>query len=324
MYEPLIARGSMAELIDRTLRRDVDAEDRCAAAGVPPELAAICARALSNEPGERQASARELYEALERFLAGERDVALRKQRSAEQCAAAKHEAALALDGGEDSLEHRRRAMAAVNHALASDPDNREAMDILVSIISSPPATSPPEVQREMQRQYRRSMQSMAGLGAGVYTALLGFLPLTLWMGVREPLAVAAIFVCIAIPGVLSMIVARGDTLPDHIVVITAAISTVGLALTSRVFGPFVLLPAAIAVNSTAFAFFVERRTRMVVLALGCLGVIVPVLLELLGSSPSYDFRPAGSSSNRARSRCHVGRHSQCSRSRRCRASCSDA
>ena len=97
----------------------------------------------------------------------------------------------------------------------------------------------------------------------------------------------------AIPAVLSFIVARGGVMPDRIVIITAATSTVGLALTSLAFGPFVLVPAAIAVNSTAFAFFVAKRTRMIVLIMGCLGVLVPVLFELFGPSPSYVFSAGG-------------------------------
>ncbi|MGH7438364.1 MAG: protein kinase domain-containing protein, partial [Polyangiaceae bacterium] len=46
---------------------------------IPPELDLICARATALEPGDRFPSAREMQEALERFLDGERDAERRRE-----------------------------------------------------------------------------------------------------------------------------------------------------------------------------------------------------------------------------------------------------
>lgn len=49
---------------------------------IPPELDEICVRATQKEPSARYPSARELHAAITRYLAGERDVALRKEMAA--------------------------------------------------------------------------------------------------------------------------------------------------------------------------------------------------------------------------------------------------
>ena len=85
-------RGADVPEILRHLPQEqlVRAADR--AADVAPELDALCARALAFERAERPARARDLAEAVERFLDGEHDTNLRRELAAKHAAAARRRA----------------------------------------------------------------------------------------------------------------------------------------------------------------------------------------------------------------------------------------
>jgi serine/threonine-protein kinase len=67
---------------------DVDAAIRQAGRDIPPELVAIVARATTRNPRDRFATAREMQEALERFMNGDRDLERRRELAREHAAAA--------------------------------------------------------------------------------------------------------------------------------------------------------------------------------------------------------------------------------------------
>ena len=73
---------------------------------VPPELEAMCVRATAVDPGQRFANARELHDAIERYLDGDRDLERRQEsaRAAAERAIALADAALA--GGAQSVSLR--------------------------------------------------------------------------------------------------------------------------------------------------------------------------------------------------------------------------
>ena len=64
-------RGSTPSTTRRSASSPMRLSERAFARGVPPELVAICVRATALDRGERYASARELHDAIERFLDGE-------------------------------------------------------------------------------------------------------------------------------------------------------------------------------------------------------------------------------------------------------------
>lgn len=90
-------------------------------AAVPEELDEVCARALRTRPEERYASARELADAVERFLDGEGDRE-RRRRAAEGHTRAALDALAQShrEGQADAarLDLRRRALAELGRALA--------------------------------------------------------------------------------------------------------------------------------------------------------------------------------------------------------------
>ena len=71
------------------------------------------------------------------------------------------------------------------------------------------------------------------------------------------------------------------------------VSSIVFALTASFFGAFVLTPALIAVNTTAYAIHAKGNLRTLMIAVGCLAMLVPIVLELTGIHSSYAFTEAG-------------------------------
>src|SRR5262249_52374969 len=81
--------------------------------------------------------------------------------------------------------HRRAAMREIGRALALDPDNREAMDAMVQLLSAAPAKVPLEVGLEVERAEENHLRQAARAGAWTYLSLLLYLPFFFYLGVRD-------------------------------------------------------------------------------------------------------------------------------------------
>ena len=106
---------------------------------VAPELEELCVRATRVDPAERIGSAREISDAIERFLDGARDHELR-ERHVEQHLSyvrAKIDAALA---GDTAL--RADVAREAGAALALAPENLEARRAVLSLLTHPPPQLP--------------------------------------------------------------------------------------------------------------------------------------------------------------------------------------
>src|SRR6185369_962518 len=117
---------------------------------IPPELDAACVAATAIDRAERVASARALGDLVQRYLDGDRDVALRQTLAKAElevaCAAMARgiEASGQYRGarrGErrDAAEAYRAAMQAGARALALDPKSREAAELVGRLMLEPPA-----------------------------------------------------------------------------------------------------------------------------------------------------------------------------------------
>ena len=124
--QKLVPGNTDREVRDCTLhgRYDASIARRCPEVEVPGQLEELVQRATAHEPTERIASARELSDAVERFL--EDEVDMRRRRSM----ARRHtRAAIAPWSRPPSRRHRRAKQAAARHpratrALALDPENQ--------------------------------------------------------------------------------------------------------------------------------------------------------------------------------------------------------
>src|SRR5262249_27140150 len=132
----------------RRIRLGIEARPsvRAPEAHVPPELEAICVKATQCDRAARYQSARELHDAIEAFLDGDRDVHQRREsarRHAEQAQAAAERALGPGPIAPDENAQRTTALREVGQALALDPENRDALRTLVRVLTTPPRSTPP-------------------------------------------------------------------------------------------------------------------------------------------------------------------------------------
>jgi serine/threonine-protein kinase len=233
-------------------------------------LEAVCIRATRSDPGDRFASAREISEAVERFLDGDRDLERRGQLAEEHALAAKGLVAAAR-GGDLPEDTRAQALREVGSALAFDARNMDARRILVELLTDVPRRIPADAQAEIDRSDVEAERVGARGGAAAY---LGWL-----FG-------AALVACLAATR------ARygGRTLLPLAVVANAA----GIAVSCAAFGPFVFAYAGAVGTTMAFLMVPRGWSRWITIALGALSTAVPAVLQWLAVwPPSYRFHDGG-------------------------------
>jgi serine/threonine-protein kinase len=296
-HQPLHGRGTPNELMKSTLAGiDVEAAFRRAEGDVPPELVAIVARATTRRLEKRFETAREMHEALEAFLNGDRDLERRRELAREHAGKAYDAALRALEGehtpgeGGRAATQMSEAMREVSRAIALDPQNGDAMRTLIRLMTQVPRALPPEAQREIDAQQRAWQRIGSRAAFYAYLSFSLYAPLGYLMGIRSwPMAV--------VPEALWMAAAalsyhafrrpdpRGQTRYSLLV-----LSNMAIASSAWAFGPFMLVPALAAVNALSFIVAADRSRRGPAIFLGCVAILAPLVLEWMGVSvPSYAF-----------------------------------
>src|SRR6185295_8926086 len=182
--------------------------------------------------------ARALGGAVEAFLDGVRDLAARRELARHHIA----EARAALEHG-DSAAPRRAAMRAAGRALALDPTLTEAADLVTRLMLETPRPMPDEVEHLVDALELATAKAQARMGAIALTAYLAFVPLLLWMGVREPRVVAA-FTAFAVLSVAHLYaISRRSAISRLGIYATACLQAALIALVCRLVGPFLIAPA---------------------------------------------------------------------------------
>ena len=253
--------------------------------GIPPELDTICATATAVDAEARYATVGDLREAVERFLDGDRDVALRQKAASEAAAEADALATRALaPKGTDDL--RGEALQKVGRALALDAENAAAMNTLVRLLLAPPRALPPEVEGSVADDSHQRVRDLARVGVWSYLSWFALLPLLVWMGVRD-VPVLGFVSCVMLACAAT---AHGQaTAPRRSEVggyLLLGTSTLAIASVGLLISPLVLIPTAIVVNTLVFLAHGDRMNRGVTLAAGTLGMFAPAALELLSVLPS--------------------------------------
>jgi eukaryotic-like serine/threonine-protein kinase len=262
---------------------------------VPPELEAICVRATDADIAKRHERARDLADAVERYLEGDRDVARRRSMAGRHTRAAI--TALAESAGaaapEAARAARSRAIREVNHALAIDPQNQTALRTMMKIVTEAPATVAPETEAAIRESETRALRTAARRGSFAYLAVAGNVALLSVLGVKSWIALAAACACFLGVAAITALAARPSAKPPAGVVIAVviALSSCGIAVSSLLFGPLVYVPSLSAANVVVFAAGVSRRYRHLALASGLLAILVPLALEVTGVlAPGWVFR----------------------------------
>ena len=255
---------------------------------VAPELDAIVAKATHLDPRERYGSMRELHDAIEGYLAGERNEELRRQLADEHAARAERTIAQSPNG-----EGRIEALREIGRALALGRDR--TLELFFRIVDSPP---PPEALDEVEARLDANnltrMREAMRVGVLNYLLWLVMLPLMLWLGIRSVEPMLGALVCILGAAASCAVFARAERIGRGATYVVLLFNLGAIAFASRVLGPFVIVPQV--VLATNFSFALTRATvdRFVFAALGLATVFVPLGLELAGVlAPSYVFDAEG-------------------------------
>jgi serine/threonine-protein kinase len=291
--EPLHSQAS-AEHANASTLRGVDARPSARAPDrdLPPELDDVCVAATTLDPAPRTPTVRAVVEAVERYLEGDRDLERRRSMSRTHATTAEGHAKRALEGaGPDATRARSLALREVGRAIALDPTNEDAVRTLMRLMTEPPAEMPPEARTAMLHDARATMRHGARIAAIAYLTWFIYLPMMLWVGIRdwgEWLACSAAWLAAALTAMWSSRNPSRDARPEVKIMLPAVTAT---ALSSFAFGPYVVVPALAAIGSMLLQMPPNRKGRVPLVVMHCMAVAVPVGLQWAGLlRPSYVFR----------------------------------
>ncbi len=292
--EPLHGFGDANKLTKSTLAgADARPSVRAPHLDTAPELDEICRRATAHDASDRFANARVLYERVESFLSGDRDVALRRNLARGHAELARDAARRALDASDGAADARRDAMREIGRVLALDPENEEATRTLLKLFTAMPRELPAAAAAELDAARMASQRASAWTSSLAYASWLFYMPLVLGMGVRN---IGWGLTCDVLwlgAGAASYWASKGRSI--RLATDTALVlSMLATACAAGLFGPFTLLPTIAVVNTMLFVMTAEPSRRWASVFLGCLAVLAPFVLERVGVlPPSMQFDAAG-------------------------------
>jgi eukaryotic-like serine/threonine-protein kinase len=273
-----------------SILKPADARASRVRADSPPELDSICERATELDPEKRFASARALGDALQAYLDGDRDLAVRKELAQQHLAAAR--AALMRGDGE---RDRTEAVRAAGRALALDPTCADAADVLTRLMLEPPRETPAEVVRQLQHLETETARTQGKLAATSMIGYLAFVPLLLWTGVRDLTFVLALITLALASGVQLWTLTRRENRIQHgAIYANACINALLIGLVCRMVGPFIIAPTLVTTTLMAYAAHPGLGSIRITASILTAAVAVPWVLELAGVlSPTYRFTEGG-------------------------------
>jgi hypothetical protein len=244
---------------------------------VAPELDALCIAATQKERDDRIASARELGESVQRYLDGDRDIALR--RSLAQSHLARGRAAFAAGESEDQ---RRTAMREAAAALALDPTLDGPAALVGRLMLDPPRTTPREVDEAIAAEEVRTVRADGRAGVWGLVACLAFTPLLWWIAPHASGHVAAFTGALVLSGVCYLSAFHKTRVRPELVILG---NTVLIAILARMYSPLFIAPGVASVLAMAMC----STPRLSVLgSAGVVGTLFisaaigPLVLERIG------------------------------------------
>ncbi len=290
--ERLHPGATVRELYATTLGgADARVAVRAPGRAVPPELEAVCVRATALEPTARFPSARELHEAVERYLEGDRDLERRRALARGHAAEAlRHAEAAAGTGGGASHQAALREAGA---ALALDPEQHEALGLLARLLLAAPREIPASARPELDQASDRVQHAAARTGLSLYVGWLLFVPVLLLLGVRSwPLFATGVALLAATLALAALSLRPRLRRLAGFGAFVGGSALVGIG--STVLGPHMLVPNLALTNVLAFTLFGDRALRTAAIAIGTLSFVVPWALQVTGvAAASYRFADGG-------------------------------
>ncbi len=245
---------------------------------IPPELDVICQIATRADRGERYESARELHDAIQHYLDGDRDVVLRKELAAVQLA----EARAALTRG-NAVETRREALQAASRALALDPLSKEPAELVGRLMLEPPTEIPHEVNEALDRADDDALFASRRLIVMAAITYLAFLPILYVIGFSEPWFLAG---CAVVASAMWLSAATAKRSRVGVVAYTGLIgNSLMTLLFSLVATPFFIAPSLGVITAMSIATHPRVAKTPMLVAVVASSVLFPLLLELAGVVP---------------------------------------
>jgi serine/threonine-protein kinase len=287
-YLPLCGTGSATDVLMRAVRGvDARASERAPDRNVPPELDDVCVRATMAAARDRYQSARELHDAVDGYLAGDRDMARRRELAEEHTNRAKEAKTRALESG--SEEDRKSALYELGRALALDPANAPALGTLVDMLTEPPKKLPEEVNKSILEANQESIRTALFTGAGVFFfgSFATWVPF--WLASLRH-AGAHNWGCAGLVDLTWLAAAAACFYfwrkPSPIAVPIIGILTMSACgALSILYGPLLVVPTIAAGCTVSFVVSGNLEHRRFAIACGLLPVAVPYALEVFGVLP---------------------------------------
>lgn len=253
-----------------------------------PELEILSARAMNGT----LANTRAFHEAIEAFLSGDRDAEVRHQLAMTHLELAQRAADRAFGGStspsplpfEDQAHARVEALREIGRAVRLEPEEPQAVRLLLRLITEPPARPPPEVVLEVDR-----LRQVRARGPAIATLLFGALWLFLYpavaflLGVRQLLPVLAVWISWALGEVVILLSILRPNDPRFMRVPWSmfAMMLAGMMMTA-LSGPFFITPVIATVATMAFVLVVPRQWRTVTIVVGMSIIALPAVLAWTG------------------------------------------
>ena len=246
----------------------------------PPELDDVCARATAADPRARHPSARALADQIQRFLDGDRDLVRRRELGN-----AHAERALEMLAFDDAKHPE--AMREAARAIALDPTNRVAQNVLARLLLEPPRDVPPEARRRIDDERQRNGRQMLSAGAWVYLGFLVLLPIFKLVGVVATMPFVITAMLVAALAVACALAARGSR-PLGIPLLTSYITlhcSTQIAL-GIFMGPLLILPMLVVGSLAVMLVMPSVNAPKRIFAFHLVGIATPLVLEWIGAVPS--------------------------------------
>ena len=179
--QPLHRGPTITALLASTMK-GVEASPRACAPDldVAPELDDICVRATALSAEDRYAGAKEMADAIDDYLDGQRDAEHRAQLAARHLESARR-ALSTKDEGPEGDAARTRAMREVTRALALQPDNTDALRLLMEWVSDSSTELSSEAEEALKEVEQKDRVRAARRGALAYMSWYLLTPFIIWM-----------------------------------------------------------------------------------------------------------------------------------------------
>jgi serine/threonine-protein kinase len=255
---------------------------------VPPELDEVCARATASDAANRVASARELADAVQRFLDGDRDLERRRELAAAHASRAQQ---LLATG---TIDARAEAMREAGSAIALDAHNRDAQAVLARLLLEPPNPIPATALRKLEAEREATVQTTSRLGAFMYSGFLLLVPIAKLLGIVEtwPLVMFAVQLAglIVITGLVGT---RRLRLGRTVVLSILTMHVLLLATVGMFLGPLLLLPILLFGSLPIMLTSPTIRMPKTIAGVHALALALPLALEWLDVLPRSYYLDGG-------------------------------